>query len=373
MMIMLIIVGILFGGVFLWKAFNAYMMKRYMSSMGSPPMTISTITVKSMPWQSHVKAVGTLRAIIGVNVTTQLAGQVEKIYFSPGANVKQNDILVQLNADAEVALLQALQAQVQLAKITYERDKNQYAFKAVSKQTVDIDEWNLKNKIALTAEQAATVAKKTLRAPFSGRLGISKVNPGQYLNVGDTVTTLQTLDPIFMDFYVPQQELSKLKLGQSVVVKADAYPKQKYTGTITTIEPAVDVNNRNVQVEATINNSKLELLPGMFASVEVTTGAPKSYLTLPQSAITFNPYGDIVFIVKKSDKKSDDKEPRDIATQVFITTGETRGDQIQVLSGLKEGDVVASSGELKLKNGTPVIINNSVQPSNNPDPQVVEK
>ncbi|VVC77048.1 Multidrug resistance protein MdtA [Aquicella siphonis] len=359
-------------GIFGWKLFTSFMTKRYMAKMQAPAVTVSTMKVQSSPWQSRLKGVGTLTAIVGVNVTTELAGMVQKIYFTPGATVTEGTVLVQLNADAEIGQLHSLQAQTELAKITYQRDKAQYAVRAVSKQQVDTDEWNLKNLQGQTAQQAATVAKKTLRAPFSGRLGISQVNPGQYLNVGDTVTSLQTLNPIYIDFYLPQQAVSQLKVGQNVIVTTDSFKGKQFSGRITTIQPNVDTNTRNVEVEATLDNPKLELLPGMYASVDVTVGEPKTFLTLPQSAITFNPYGDIVYVVKK--EGNDDKnEPLLIARQVFVTTGETRGDQIQVLAGLKEGDEVVTSGQLKLKNNSRISVNNSVQPSNVAAPKLIDK
>lgn len=364
---MLIGLGILFGGIFGWKLFTGLMMKRYMATMSAPVQTVSTMKVGYSSWQSSIKAVGSLRAILGVNVTTSLAGLVQTIYFSPGTNVMQGTVLVQLNADAEIGQLHALEAQTELAKITYERDVAQYAVHAVSKQQVDTDKWNLKNLQGQTTQQAATVAKKTLRAPFSGRLGISMVNPGQYLNVGDAVTTLQTLDPIYLDFYVPQQALANIKRGQSVIVTLDAYPHQKFSGKITTVEPLVSVSSRNVRIEATLENHQGKLVPGMYASIETIVGSPTPFLTLPQSAITFNPYGNIVFLAKEKGK-DDKSQPIYTVSQVFVTTGETRGDQIQVLSGIKAGDIVVTSGQLKLQNESRVSINNTIQPSNNANP-----
>lgn len=369
MIIMLTIVGILFGSIFIWKTFSSFMMKRYFATMKEPAMTVSTTTVKKMPWQSEIKAVGSLRAIVGVNVTTELAGMVQKIYFTPGSVVREGDVLVQLNADAEIGQLHSLEAQTELAKITYHRDQLQYKINAISKQTLDSDEWNLKNLQGQTAQQAATVAKKTIRAPFTGRLGISKVNPGQYLNVGDTVSSLQTLNPILIDFYLPQQDLAKLHVGQAVQVVSDTYPSISFKGAVTTIEPLVDKNTRNVLVEASLENPKMQLSPGMFATVQVTTGAPENYLTLPQSAITFNPYGDIAYIVKETGQEGAEH----IAKQVFVTTGEMRGNQIQILTGLKEGDMVVTSGQLKLKNNTPVKFNNTIQPSDSSDPVLASR
>lgn len=373
MIIMLSLVALLFGLIFGWKAFKAVMTKRYIATMQAPAVTVSTMKVEYSLWQPKLKAVASLRARVGVNVTTELAGMVQKIHFTPGTEVDKGTLLVQLNADSEIGLLRSLEAQVELAKITYKRDQEQFKAHAVSKQTVDTDEWNLKNLQAQVEQQAATVAKKTIRAPFSGHLGINNVNPGQYLNVGDTVTTLQALNPIYADFYLPQQTLAQLKMGQAVSVVTDTFPDKSFSGKITTIQPAVDAGTRNVQVEATVPNPKAELKPGMFATVEVETQEPQMYMTLPQSALSFNPYGDLVYIVKDSGKKDANNQPVLIAQQVFVTVGDTRGDQIAILKGLEKNDIVVTSGQLKLKNGSVVTINNSIQPSNNPDPKELDK
>ena len=366
MIIMLISVFVLFGLIFGWKGFKAVMLARYLSHMHEATVTVSTMKVGFSTWNPVLKGVGSLRAIIGVEVTTELAGMVQKIYLRPGTLVKEGDLLVQLNADSEIGQLQSLEAQVVLAKLTFERDKAQYAVHAVSKQAVDTDEWSLKNLQGQVTQQSANVQKKTLRAPFTGRIGISHVNPGQYLTPGDKVTTLQTLNPIYFDFYMPQQALAQLKLNQETILSTDTFLNKKFHGKITTIEPAVDTNNRNVLVEATIANPKFELTPGMFANVEVDTATPLIYLTLPQSAVSFNPYGDIVYVIKDSGKKDSQHHPVLVAHQVFVTTGDTRGDQIAILKGLHDGDIVVTSGQLKLKNGSLVTINNTVQPSNSP-------
>ncbi|PWY56999.1 efflux transporter periplasmic adaptor subunit [Legionella qingyii] len=373
MIIMLVSVGVLFGLIFGWKAFFHYMRNQFFLQMKSPPVTVSTMKVEPSSWQPTLKAVGSIRARLGVNVTTELAGMVQTIYFTPGTAVKEGTVLVQLNAGAELGLLHSLQAQVELAKITYKRDKAQYMVHAVSKQTLDADEWNLKNLQAQVAQQAATAEKKTIRAPFSGQLGINNINPGQYLNVGDAVTTLQSLDPIYVDFYLPQQVLAKLELGQTVHVVTDTFPDEIFQGKITTIEPIVDSTNRNVRVEATLPNPDFKLKPGMFTRVEVVTGAKQNYLTLPQSAISFNPYGDIVYLVKDSGQKDKNNQPILVVKQIFVTVGETRGDQIAILKGLQAGDIVVTSGQLKLKNGSQIIINNKIQPSNEASPEIVEK
>ncbi len=368
MLIMLIGVGLLFGGIFAYKAFVSYKMKKSMSAAQAPPVTVSAIKAEYVPWQPQLKAVGSLRAVRGVDVTSEIAGLVQTIHFKSGDEVAAGQLLVQLNADSDMALLHSLEAAADLANTVYERDKKQYEVQAVSKATLDADAADLKVKRAQVAQQAAIVEKKSIRAPFAGRLGISKVNPGQYINPGDKVVTLQSLDQIYTDFYLPQQELSRISLRQPVVVTADTYPGRTFSGKITAVNPKVDSDTRNFQVEATITNPRHELLPGMYASVEVKAGVVQRYLTLPQTAVTFNPYGETVFIVEESGKGPDGK-PLLTVRQTFVTVGPTRGDQIAVLKGINEGDTVITSGQLKLKNGSRVIINNQVQPSNEAAPR----
>jgi len=367
MSIMLICLAILFGCIIAYKVFAAIMIKRFLSSNQSPIVTVSTMKVGYTNWQTLLKATGTIRSVQGVNVTTELAGMVKSINFEPGAIVKQGDLLVELNIAADVAQLQSIQANADLAQITYNRDKLQYAAQGISKQVLDTDAANLKSLQAQVTQQIATIAKKTIHAPFSGRTGIIAIDIGQYLNPGDKIVALQQLDPIYVDFYVPQQEIPRLQIGQEVKMNLDAFPKTDFTGKITTIDPVVDENTRNVEVEATIPNSDLKLLPGMFSTVYVTIGAPQPFLTLPQTAITFNPYGNIIYIVGND---GNDKSGKPILTvkQNFVTTGNMRGDQITVLKGLKAGDEIVTSGQLKLKNGTQIAVNNTVMPSNNPSP-----
>jgi membrane fusion protein (multidrug efflux system) len=368
MRIMLIGLAILFGGIFLFKAFQNYMVKRFLRANQDPIVTVSTMKVGNASWQPHLNASGSLRAIHGVSVTTQLAGMVQSIYFAPGGVVKKGTVLVQLNSATEIGTLHSLQAQAELAKITYNRDKAQYAAEAISKQQLDSDYQNLQNLNAQVIAQAATVAKKTIIAPFSGRLGVNNINLGQYLNPGDKVTTLQALDPIWADFYLPQQALSQLKLGLTTNVTSDTYPHQTFIGKITTIEPAVDPTTRNVLVEATISNPHYELSPGMFVSVEVKAGAPQTYLTVPQTAVAFNPYGDVVYVVEQQKERDADGKPILTAKQSFVITGETRGEQVTILKGINYGDTIVTSGQLKLKNGSKIAINNTVVPGDNPAP-----
>jgi membrane fusion protein (multidrug efflux system) len=344
---------------------------KFMNEHSSPSVTVSAMDVKFSDWQSELKASGSTRAVLGVNVTTELAGMVKTIYFVPGSYVKKGDLLAELNLDPDKAQLDVLKANESLANINYTRDKAQYAIHAISKAVLDTDVANLASARAQVAQQEAIIAQKTVRAPFSGRLGISNIYPGQYIIPGDKVTMLQNLDPIFVDFYVPQQSLHLLKKGQFAAVSIQSHPKRAFIGKITAIDPGVDPSVRNVQVEATIPNQELILAPGMFVSVYIETGKPTPYLTLPQSAISFNPYGEIVYIIESAGKDEQEK-PKLIAKQRFVVTGEKRGDQITVLNGLKEGDKIVTSGQLKLHNNSPVTINNSVEPSNNPTPAPVD-
>ncbi|HXZ46580.1 MAG TPA: efflux RND transporter periplasmic adaptor subunit [Pseudolabrys sp.] len=372
MTMMLLIVGLLFGGIFAFQAFKAYKIKEFFASNKAPPVTVTAMKAEFDTWQPQINAVGSLRAERGVDVTSEIDGIVRSLHFNSGEEVKAGQVLVQLNADADIALLHSLQAAAELARTTYQRDKAQYAARAISQATLDASAADLKSKNAQVAGQQALVDKKTIVAPFAGRLGISTVNPGQYLNAGDKIVTLQSLDPIFVDFYLPQQQLSSVALDQAVVVASDSYPGQTFTGRISAISPLVDPNTRNVQIEATVANPKHLLLPGMFASLYVEAGTAQRYLTLPQTAVTFNPYGESLYIVEPGGKGADGK-PMLIARQSFVTVGATRGDQIAILQGIKEGDLIVTSGQLKLRNGSPVIINNTVQPSNEQAPKPADE
>lgn len=364
MLIMLISVGILFAFIFGYKGVTHLMNKRFMTAHSSPAMYVSTAKAEYLPWQPQLNAAGSLRAVMGVNVTTELAGMVRTIYFTPGAIVNKGDLLVQLDIDPDTAQLHSLEANAEIASITYHRDLAQYKVKGVSKEQVDTDLANLKSANAQVAQQVATIAQKTITAPFTGRVGICVVNPGQYINPGQKVTMLQTLDPMYVDFYLPQQQISQVKINQPVSITVDGYPGKAFTGKITTVDPGLDPDVRNVEVEATIANPDNILAPGMFANVIVNAGSAEQNITLPITAVSFNSYGDVVYVVKQ---KGQDKNGKPILTanQRFVITGKKRGDQIVISSGIKAGDVVVTSGQLKLKNGSVIMINNTVKPMNN--------
>lgn len=368
MVMMLLVLFLLFASIFGYKMIKILLMPH----PTPPPISVSSIHVAKEVWQSKLSSVGTVRAIYGADMTTELSGLVKKIHFKPGSSVQAGDILVQLSSDSEIAQRDALRATVELAEIVYKRDKAQFAIQAISQATLDSDRADLKMKKAQLAQQEAIVAKKLIRAPFSGFLGISAVNPGQFLNTGDKIVTLQSLDPIYVDFSLPQQNLSILKVGQKINLKTDAYPKELFPGVITTIDPKVDPATRNIQVEATIANPDLKLFPGMFGEVEVYQEDAHQNLVLPKTAISFNPYGEIIYIIHETGKDKAGK-PILAVKQSFITVGESRGDQITILKGVKEGDHVVTAGQLKLKNGSLIKINNSILPDNNPNPNLKDE
>lgn len=373
MVIMLIGVGVLLGGIVGFNVYKGYMIRKYMASAPVPPVTVTAMKADYQTWQPALSAVGTLRAVRGVDVTTEVSGLVRTVEFGSGQDVRAGQVLARLNADSDVAQLHALEAAAELAQTVYERDRAQLLDEAVSRAQVDADAADVKSKRALVAQQTALVDKKTIRAPFSGKLGITLVNPGQYLNAGDKLVTLQTIDPIYVDFFLPQQQLPVVALGQKIVLTTDAYPSQAFDGKINAINPKVDATTRNVQVEATIPNPKRQLLPGMFAAVTIDAGSEQRYLTLPQTAITYNPYGETVFVAKATEQKDSQGKTGLVAQQVFVTTGSRRGDQVAILKGVEPGTLVVTSGTVKLKNGAPLVIDNSVQPANSPNPVPQEK
>jgi len=404
MIIMIILVVLLIAAIAGIKVFS---IMRMMAGMKPPPpAVVSTAKVSYQEWQPTLSAVGTLRAAQGADLALDVAGLVTKVNVKSGDEVKEGQVLLQLRDSEDIAQLQQLEAAAALAQVTFGRAKQQLAVEAVSKADYDSTAADLKAKQAAVAQQRVNVAKKQLRAPFAGRAGIFTVNPGAYLNSGATIVTLQQIDPVFVDFHLPQKSLAELRVGQRVALTLDAYPGKTFEGTLTAINPKIDGDTRNVQIEASVPNHDRILTPGMFANVSIDIGEKQRYLTLPQTAIVYNPYGETVYLVKKKsefdksqaaaaaannaaakpdaakdkdakakadDKKADDKKdaakggpgPDDlVAQQAFVTTGATRGDQVAIAKGLDEGAEVVTSGQVKLKSGAPITIDNSVQPSN---------
>jgi membrane fusion protein (multidrug efflux system) len=372
MTIMLCGVFLLLGLIFAFNQLKTFMIKHFISGMGLPPAAVSTMVIATSEWQPKLTSVGNIRAFRGVDLSTEIGGLVQAVPVKSGQDVKEGELLIKLNDVSDVAQLNSLKALADLAKVINERDKQQLDIQAISKNVFDTSAADAKSKRAQVEQQTALVAKKNLKAPFSGRVGIVAINPGQYVNPGDKLLTLQTLDPIFVDFNLPQNNAEQIQVGQEIVVMTDAFKDASFVGKITAVSPKVDSNTRNIQVEAKIDNPDKKILPGMFANVNIKVGGEVKLLTLPQTAVTYNPYGSTVFIAKPTGKKDKQGNPAYEAQQVFVTTGATRGDQVAILKGVEEGATVVTSGQLKLKNGTPLIINNKVQPANSPDPKPQE-
>jgi membrane fusion protein, multidrug efflux system len=361
--IMILIAAVVLGGIFGWQAFIASMIKKNMSAGASAPVTVSAVTAAATKWQAQMQAVGTLRAVRGADLSAQASGVVDDIEFESGNEVPAGKVLLRLKPNDDFAKLQQLEAAAELAAQTYKRDQEQFAAQAISQATVDTDVSTLKSARAQVAAQRALIEEKIVKAPFAGRLGIRQVDLGQYLTAGTPVVTLQALDPILIDFYLPQQALKQIKIGEAATATVDTYPGVRFSGAIESINSKVDNASRNVQVRASFDNADRRLVPGMFANVAIDAGDATSQITLPQAAITYNPYGNTVYVVKHAGGGV-----QDTVQQRFVKLGETRGDQVAVERGVKEGDVVVSAGQMKLRNGSAVVFNNSVQPTDDANP-----
>src|SRR5580698_10559946 len=275
MVIMLIAVVVVFGGIFGFQAFKGMMIKKFMSSMAQPPQTVTALKASNSGWQPNIESVGSLRAVKGADLSLEVSGVVDTISFNSGDDVNEGTVLLKLRSDDDQAKLVSLQATADLSQITLDRDQKQFKLQAVSQATIDTDAANLKNAQAQAAQQQAILDKKALKAPFAGHLGIRAVDLGQYLGAGTVIVTLQALDPIFVDFFVPQQSVAQIQMGQTVTVTIDAFQDQTFAGEISAINPKVDSGSRNVQIRATLKNADHKLLPGMYATVAIATGSPQ--------------------------------------------------------------------------------------------------
>jgi len=402
---MLIMIGAVLGLIAIIAGIKVLsIMKMIASFKPPPPAVVTTATAAYQKWQPELRGVGTLRALRGADLALDIAGLVTAVNVRSGQEVRAGQLLLQLRDTEDVALLRQLEATEALAEVTYARAQAQAAVQVISKADYDTAAADLKAKQAAVAQQKVLVAKKQLRAPFSGRAGIVTINPGTFLNAGTVIVTLQELDPIYVDFHLPQRNLAEVHVDQRLTLTLDAFPGKTFQGSVSAVSPKIDADTRNVQIEGKAPNHDRILTPGMFVNVAVDAGAQKSYLTLPQTAVVFNPYGETVFVVqtkreadkaaaqaaaldgdpgapapqKTSQKKSGPAQPQIgedalVVRQVFVTTGLTRGDQVAIVKGLKEGDVVVSSGQIKLKNGAPVSIDNRVLPSDSPNPRPQEQ
>ena len=331
-----------------------------------PPEAVTTVVAHQEEWPSTINAIGTVAAVRGVTVSADLPGVVERIAFESGQAVRQGDVLAVLDTRQERAQLAAADAQHDLARLNYDRMNGLLGERVISRAEFDRATADQRQAEARSGEIKAAIERKTIRAPFSGILGLRQVNLGQYLSAGDALVSLEALDPIYVNFGVPQQAAGQMQRGRSVHVTIDGASVGEFTGRITAIDSVFDPATRNVQVQATVDNRGTRLRPGMFVQTDVTVGVTQAVVALPASSINYAPYGDSVFVV--SDIKSDDGRVYKGVRQQFVKLAGSRGDQVAVVSGVKAGDEVVTSGVFKLRNGAAVQVNNSVRPSNNPAP-----
>jgi membrane fusion protein, multidrug efflux system len=337
------------------------------ASFQPPPAAVTTINAKEEQWPAVLNVIGNVVAVQGVTVSADLPGIVSRIAFESGDWVKQGDVLVELDTEQERAQLAAAEADRDLAQVNFKRLDGLVKEGVIAQADFDKAEAEQRSTIARVKEIQATIQRKTIRAPFTGRLGLRQVNLGQYLSAGSPVAPLESLSPVYVNFGVPQEDSRQVKVGSKVVVRANELAGVTFDGRVTAIDSRLDEGTRNVQVQATLSNSQAKLHPGMFVNVELATGGPRPVLTLPASSISYAPYGDSVFVI------ADLKDPAGHAyrgvKQQFVKVGPTRGDQVAVVSGLNAGDEVVTSGTFKLRNGGAVQVNNKVQPENSAAPR----
>jgi membrane fusion protein (multidrug efflux system) len=332
-----------------------------------PPEAVTTIVAEEEEWPSTLQAIGTMAAVQGVTVSTDLSGTVDRIAFASGQPVREGAVLVQLDTRQERSQLAAVDAQRELARLNFGRMKDLLDQRVISRAEFDRAMTDQKHSDAQAGEINTTIERKTIRAPFSGVLGIRQVNLGQYLAAGDPIVLLQSLNPIYVNFGVPQQDAGQIRPGRSVRITTDDLAGVEFTGRVTAVDAVVDEATRNVQVQATLSNPDGKLRPGMFVQSEVVLGAPRTVVALPAPAISYAPYGDSVFIV--TTLEGPNGEPYRGVRQQFVKLGGARGDQIAIVDGIKPGDEVVTSGVFKLRNGAAVEVNNKVKPANNRAPK----
>jgi len=340
-------------------------------SFAPPPEAVTSAKVEAVEWQASRPAVGTLVAVRGVTLASEVAGLVREIGFDSGAFVRRDDTLVKLDTSVEEAQLASAKADADLAKTSLARARALRAAGSNTPADLDQAETRARSAAANVATLQATIAKKTIRAPFEGRLSIRQVELGQVMASGTPIASLQSIDPIHAEFWLPQQTLAELKIGMKARLRTDVFPQASWEGALTTINSEVDVATRNVRVRATVPNADGRLRAGMFANVELLSPEKRSVLVIPATAVLYAPYGDSVFALEE--KRDPAGNPTLIAHQKFVRLGERRGDLVAVVNGLAAGETIVSSGAFKLRNGSPVVVRNELAPKAEVNPQPVDK
>ena len=371
MFVMLGLMTVLIAGLGFVKVRQFQAMADEFAAMQPPPEAVTTIVAEATEWPNTLSAIGTVAAVQGVTVSADLPGIVERIAFESGRAVSRGDLLVQLDTRQEQAQLAAAEAQLELARLNHDRMTGLVKQDAVSRAEYDAAAAAHTQAQARLREIRATIERKTIRAPFTGVLGIRQVNLGQYLSAGEAVVPLQSLDPIHVNFGMPQQHAAQMRRGRQVRIALDDTGDVTVTGRVTAVDAVIDQTTRNVQVQATLANPGGRLRPGMFVQAHVALGGDERVIALPASAISYAPYGDSVFIV--GDMKTPEGTTYRGVRQQVVTLGDARGDQVAVLTGVAPGEEVVTSGVFKLRNGVAVQVNNSVQPANSLAPRPEER
>lgn len=362
MAILLIAAVVVFGAVIGSKLFINQKVNEFFDNMPIPPAVVTASPATADNWISEVTSVGTVSAIQGADLTTEVSGIVEKIYFENGSRVKAGDLIISLDTETDQAEIKTLKAAERLAELERDRVEKLWKSKSVSKAEYDQRQSQLEQAQAQVAAGVSRMRQKQLRAPHDGLLGIRRVNIGQYVNAGDPMINLQSLDAVFVNFSLPEQRFRDVHVGMVVNAGMDALDETTYHGKITAIEPVIDVDTRNFKVQATFANPDQLLRSGMFARVSLNVGERHDVILVPRTAISFKPYGNSVYVLTESEQKDENGKPLWDVKQRFVTTGEARGDLISITEGLLIGERVATSGLLKLRSGGTAIINNTVQP-----------
>lgn len=376
MILMIVAMIVLLGGIFGWWAYKGIQMGKMMASQKPPPVTVSATNAKADVWQPTLHAIGSVVAVEGVIIKNELAGTIDQIGFESGQAVKQGDLLISLNTSTDEAQLRSLEAAVELARQTLQRATQLRESNVNAKADLDMAQAQFDQAVATADALRATIAKKKIVAPFAGYVGIRQVDLGQFLAVGTPIVSLEALKPIYVNFTLPQQAVREIHVGQSVAVTVDTFPGETFKGTINAIDPRLDPTTRSVQLQAMLDNTAEKLRPGMFTGVDVLMPSQESVVTVPQTAITYNPYGDIIYVIEpaRDDKgnalKDDKGGPVLKVREQFVKVGDTRGDQVAILKGLKVGDEVVTAGQLKLRNGSHVRVDNSVAVPDSPSPNL---
>lgn len=354
------------GAIFGYKAMQLKAAETGKTGRKPTPVTVATAKAVQENWRTTLHAVGSLESFRGVSIRAEIEGRIVRVAFDSGARVNAGDVLVEMDTVTEAALLRSNEASALLAEANLVRARELREKGTNTEADIDLAVASAAQTAAAVETTRATLAKKRIVAPFAGRVGIRQVNPGQFLNKGDLVVTLEATHPIYADFTLPQQEIPRVRPGLPVEVRVDAYPGRLFAGEIEAIDPRLNGTTRNLRLRAVVPNTEEALHPGMFVQVDIRLPEETTVVVLPATAIVYNPYGDFVFVVSKDDQGAI------VAQQSFVKTGSKRGDQISLLGGIKAGDEVVTAGQGKLRPGTPVKIDNTVVPSNDPAPKPQE-